>query len=469
MSVLDRLLPPGSPRGNSGAKRSSSANDGLVIELTTDAERSSLLSFIDDSDDDNAYKPPTFSPSPSESPDEFDDSDGYFSLLPDELCQQILVNLDVRSYLAMACTCTRMHNLCRDEKTFEPVASSCDSTRLAGLVHRPRTMVIQALKADKLQKLLDESVKVKKEARERMMWRGDIEAFLVYIFGISLVHELFAPIMLLLLSIMVPLKLDHAIDVTWGTAFFPLIIFTFFFLSRPLYMLYVWAFGAVDQDDLIEDDHWAGVAIGYFSRLTFVDEDEPRNIISYLAFAISGALASTLLMIQTGTQSMSWLTVMIVFAIWGLSALVMNFIFGEDSPTGGSDMNRFRIPAVLPLLSFVVGCLVIGCRICGYISEGTNWNTIFIPMYVALGLAVIMPLMMPCIHDDGIYGVFIAVVIGILVDIPLYVFLSLLASVLNGNSDLRFITLFIPIIVQFGVGFLVLLIVYFFSCISFSS
>ena len=72
---------------------------------------SGYLNYMGDSE--SEYQAPERTPLLSETPSiDFEESDGYFSMLPDELCQKIFSNLDAKSFFALSHTCTRLYNVC---------------------------------------------------------------------------------------------------------------------------------------------------------------------------------------------------------------------------------------------------------------------------------------------------------------------------------------------------------------------
>ena len=67
-----------------------------MLEDYTEHESAVFESHSCDDDDDTNYF----------------DSDGYFAMLPDELVQQIFQRLDMKSYLRLSYTCSRLYNVC---------------------------------------------------------------------------------------------------------------------------------------------------------------------------------------------------------------------------------------------------------------------------------------------------------------------------------------------------------------------
>lgn len=85
----------------------------------------SASSLLDDYDDHDFgdYHPPSFDQEGHDgviddaggdtlSEQDGEPSDGYFSVLPDELVQAIFQKLPIKDYILFSNTCTRMHDVC---------------------------------------------------------------------------------------------------------------------------------------------------------------------------------------------------------------------------------------------------------------------------------------------------------------------------------------------------------------------
>ena len=327
---------------------------------------------------------------------------------------------------------------------------------------RTREACIRALTTEKITKIQEAKAKHEKivKKRKKDCWLG-----FFYFSGFSIVHEVLLTIDLLVMFILISLKADDVLDCGWGIVMIPIYPIIFFFVLRVVAYLLVANCSDLYPDEISElDNKYAPTAIANLPRIGYAHylSDGCYDPIVYSLFLLAGLASLILLTIQVISegQAMMWIAVFSCFAVVGIFA-VMLLLGLDDTCFFDEEDACIRAPALLPLLGFIASCFVVGLRLDEIISPVTDWNVVFVPIYITLGLIVVVPILfffgndcLLIVMGDGI-SVWLAVALFslVLLTIPGCVFLALLASKLNGNSDYTNVTTFIPIYVQWSLAF----------------
>jgi len=440
-----------------------------ILEVPEGLSASSLLDDYDDHDFGD-YHPPSFDQEGHDgviddaggdtlSEQDGEPSDGYFSVLPDELVQTIFRKLPIKDYILFSNTCTRMHDLSLDNQTWASVA---DGFVAAGYVPT-REFCVNTWKAQKENRLMIERERRRKQLKKR---KKNFARCVFYCSGFSIFHEILLPIALLIMFILIALKGDGRLDIGWGKVLIPFYPIIFFYTARIPAYLWVANCSPIYADEAASiEAKWAANTLGQLTKIGFAHylRDGWFDPLSYAAFLIAGLVSLVLLTIQvaSGGQAMMWTAVFSCFAAVGVFAIVMLVGLdetGEENACSDEDNLMIRAPALFPLIGFIISCIVIGLRLDDIISPTTDWNVVFTPIYITMGLMVVMPIIFCVINEFCIFApdyelwILVAVLLAIIVAIPGYIFLPILASKLNGYSDPSNVRAFIPIFIQWALA-----------------
>lgn len=302
---------------------------------------------------------------------------------------------------------------------------------------------------------------LRREARAREYARREKqkrrEGKLLLFSGFSVCHELFTAIMLLLQVVLVALKLDNRVAGPWGAVLIPVWILTFFFVLRPAVLQFIECFGVIDAEDrLATEEQDTSVILSYLPVHGIADDIENgHNKFMYWPMVIFTFLGIVLLGIKVtlAPSGLSWVAGFSMFAIVGIIGLIADLIW--DEPIWTNDNYLDRIPPILPLIGFVVSCIVLGRRLDGGISLAVSWHCVLAPMYITLAalpvVSIIVAVLSECSFeshvDNDILWYIMAPVSLLFLTAPGTTFLGLLGSVLDGTIDLTFVQVFIPVIV----------------------
>jgi len=417
-------------------------------------------------------------PAPSVGPVTYIPGTNPFDILPDEAVIRVWSFLDAPNVGRAAKVCRRFKQISYDLPLWQELSTKKNwdmyksSAQLMQMQAKPVTRsfyVRKYLSFQKKEKQIQDLQLQTYRNRLKEQDKANSASFMLFT-CFARPYEWLAALSFLWLTIVTPLKLDGTLDWEWKNILIPFYIIILQFLTAPLLYDYMSTkFDYSFEEELDPDDNRCCGPIFFF--LAFVlplSEEKATGRAGLYPLSIGFSLFLMLAAMRVaGVHGLPWWAVCIPLCLALLWLGLLILYAGNAYQSVFEDDQRFdRLVPCAGICILIVFLMLMALRTDNYIDW--SWYTVMVPLWTIKGLMVVLPIILSLLTiifkckgsywlEDrtrwaGDAGPFCAAsaAVAVLLLVPLLTFEILLAKKLEGDNDISYTLIFVPMFILEG-------------------
>ena len=385
----------------------------------------------------------------------------FFESVPDEVVYNVFEFLNPTELIAMQGVDKRFAGVSKDVTLWQKLAKGQDwepaesSTDTQTYLNRFKDSYLKQKK---------EEEKARQDAREaKLQDRVDVLKHVMLFSFFNKIAEWVCLLCVIAFTILASYKLDYRIDAGWEIVCIPLYIVLGVFVAAPALLCASQC--ATDFEDfegeLARDDHMLSQS---FFRLMIwrpFKDSNPRTVVPFWWIIAQAVALAVLVTCKLCGSTLLWSVVFVPLYTFA-ATLIACFLLCNPACWDDDDwLDRVLWHPVFICIGVAAG--ILGAQLDGLVH--LSWHVVFVPLYLALSFAAIALVANFCMGCNDVSDRFMdsdwlmpATIVGfIMFVIPLFVFVPLVASMLDGTMDTTWVSLFTPIWVMDALAVIVCL------------